>query len=609
MMDQFDEIREFSNCEFMIVTDIDGIPVVDTTDALAAESEETLVTMIEELDRRLEAGYEDEEDGEGGEAPEPAKEDVEGAVIGLLFGQDGLYNVVMSVIANDEAIFGYVVVGYKVDNTKAESISRVTNCDLVILARGGEEAYKPVARYFEDTKDISEQELATRVLGAGPGEVFEFKLSGKPFKGLAGRLEGLGNEAYYVTIKSLEKEYRPFREITRGLILIGVLAILVISPLSVVAARGVTRPVNHLVEEIEKVQEGEYDEQKIVVESSDEIGIMANAFKEMVRELREQRELIEFLEQSVTDRTVMDISESQPTVALSPSQVMSNTMTPSIMGDEVRRAMDGRGELPMGFLLANRYEIISILGRGGMGVVYRARDRSLDEVVAIKMLHMGSAALKDMLKQETKLARKVTHRNILRIFDLGELDEDIQFISMEFVNGTTMNDALRRSGRLPPAIGLRVIRQVCKGLAAAHAEGIIHGDIKPENIIINNRGEVKVMDFGVARLATVELRDGDMISGTPAYMAPEQIQGRPELRSDIYSVGIMIYEFFAGGTPFKGRVTEVLRQQMESEIPDLAKINPRLPAKVVEVVNKSTMKDVSQRYSTIRDVLNDLKGL
>ena len=397
-----------------------------------------------------------------------------------------------------------------------------------------------------------------------------------------------------------------------GMMLIGGLALVIISPLSVAAARGVTRPVNHLVEEIEKVREGQYDEQAIMVESSDEIGIMATAFKDMVRELREQRELIDFLEQSMTERTALDLKPPADsvgaTVSINPSQMMG-TMTPSLMGDEVRRAMDGQGELPTGFLLAHRYEIISILGRGGMGVVYRARDKSLDEVVAIKMLHMDSSALADMLKQETKLARKVTHRNLLRIFDLGELDEDIQFISMEYVNGTTMKDALRRSGRLPPGIGLRVTRQVCKGLYAAHSAGIIHGDIKPENIIINNRGEVKVMDFGVARLANVAMRDGDMISGTPAYMAPEQIKGRPEIRSDIYSLGIMIFEFFAGGTPFKGRVQEVLRHHMESPIPDLGAINPELPVQLIRVVNKATRKNADERYASIREMLADLKGI
>ena len=616
MMDQFDEIKRFSNCEFMIVLDAYGEPVVDTSEEIAANARETLLRYMEELDRRLGIAYEEEtEDGpglnEGGSPPEEdlvemAEPSEEAYLIGSLASADRLFNVVMSPLSSLDFMHGYVVVGYAVDNSAAANIGKITNCDLIILTEQPDGNPAVVASYFQ--KPLNNQALLASLPPFTKGEIFDFTVDGRRFKGLAEALPSPTDSSAgrYVTLKSLREETAPFRDIRSGMLLIGLLAFAVVVPVSLFAARGVTRPVNQLVEAIEKVRDGEYDEKNIAVQSGDEIGVMAGAFKDMVRELREQKELIEFMEKSAAaSATAIDPDKTEVLPdrmgASSASQFLTQT------SHAVRKAMDDDDHLPTGFLLANRYEILNVIGQGGMGVVYRAKDGSLDEVVAIKMLHLEKPEYADMLKRETKLARMVTHRNILRIYDLGELGE-IQFISMEFVEGQTLKGLLKCKMQLPVPIGLRVARQVLLGLTAAHDADVIHGDIKPENVIISHRGEVKVMDFGVARLANVETAGGS-VSGTPRYMPPEQFQGRPiNSRSDIYSLGIMLFELFAGEPPFNGKtLSELFTRHLNTPLPALRDFNNAVSPDLVYILERATQKRPEDRYESAREMLAALK--
>jgi len=612
LLDQYQEIKGFSNCEFMIVMDSDGQAIAEYQDLdgkkteIANDSRETLAAFIQELDNNFGDVYEDEvSEGlneNGGPAPEEMNqtESTSDALIGTLPSMGRLFNVVVSPITDDEYLHGYVVVGYAVDDQQAEKIGKITNCDLIILSGSGMGESKMVARYFEaGGSNYSDADLIEALSQAADDEVFDFMVKGNHYKGLLSPIKSVGDRVVgrQATIKSMAAEKAPFRSIQSGMLLIGGLALLIVSPLSFLAARGVTRPINHLVGAIEKVREGDYDEKQIEVKSQDEIGVMAGAFKAMVRELREQQELIEFLESSSQKRQL----DPNATEILGATRDTMNT-------GAVRKAMNDDDHLPAGFMLAGRYKIMDVLGQGGMGVVYRAMDNTLDEVVAIKMLHLERSENADMLKRETKLARKVTHRNILRIYDLGELQE-IQFISMEYVNGITVKKLLERTGQLPLAIGMRIARQVCMGLSAAHAAGIVHGDIKPENVIINKRGETKVMDFGVARVAAVETGQGDLVSGTPRYMPPEQFQGRGiDSRSDIYSLGIMLFELFAGAPPFTGKtLPELFTRHLSRELPPLRERNPKVPPRLVEIIERATSKKQDDRYASAREMLAALK--
>ncbi|HEX6639916.1 MAG TPA: protein kinase, partial [Thermoanaerobaculia bacterium] len=218
-----------------------------------------------------------------------------------------------------------------------------------------------------------------------------------------------------------------------------------------------------------------------------------------------------------------------------------------------------QADLALGHLFANRYQIESVLGRGGMGVVYKATDTQLDETVAIKTLpgDVMTRSPEDLerFKREIRLARRITHRNVLRTYDYGEA-EGVYFISMEFVRGYTLSELLDEAEQrqMPTRAAVGITRQICRGLQAAHEQGIIHRDIKPQNVLVDAKGEAKLMDFGIARMAeTMEgVTQAGLIVGTPHYMSPEQVQGKQlDARSDVYSMGVLIYEMLVGRRPFE----------------------------------------------------------
>jgi hypothetical protein len=220
-----------------------------------------------------------------------------------------------------------------------------------------------------------------------------------------------------------------------------------------------------------------------------------------------------------------------------------------------------------GTLLSERYRIIGLLGKGGMGEVYRADDLKLGQPVALKFLpeslEQDPSRLSRLLN-EVRLARQVSHPNVCRVYDVGELDGS-HFMAMEYVDGEDLASLLRRIGRLPHEKALEISRQICAGLAAAHAQNILHRDLKPANVMIDGRGRVKLTDFGLAGLEE-QVEGKDLRSGTPAYMAPEQLAGREvTVRSDIYSLGLVLYEIFTGKRAFSGKsVAEITRMQLES---------------------------------------------
>jgi serine/threonine-protein kinase len=221
-------------------------------------------------------------------------------------------------------------------------------------------------------------------------------------------------------------------------------------------------------------------------------------------------------------------------------------------------AMATLSSIGPGSLLGSRFEIVSVLGAGGMGVVYKARDRELDDLVALKMIRKevaGDRALVERLKTELKLARRITHPHVLRTHDFGEID-GVPFISMEYVRGITLRAMLEQSGRLPYSAGIRLARQLLSGLAAAHELEIVHRDIKPENVLLDPLGNLKLMDFGLAR-PVERMEPGQTqagwVVGTPHYLAPEQIEGREATqRADVYASGVVLFEVFTGKLPFGG---------------------------------------------------------
>src|SRR6202140_3917356 len=210
------------------------------------------------------------------------------------------------------------------------------------------------------------------------------------------------------------------------------------------------------------------------------------------------------------------------------------------------------GRFLPGRLVASRYRIIALLGKGGMGEVYRADDLTLGQAVAMKFLPdeaAGDEALLERFRNEVRMARRVSHPNVCRVYDVGEVDGHT-FFTMEYVVAEALASLLRRIGRLPPDKALEIARQLCAGLAAAHTKDVLHRDLKPANLMLDGRGQVVITDFGLAGVAD-NIRGAEVRSGTPAYMSPEQLTGKEvTMRSDIYALGLVLYEVFTGKRAF-----------------------------------------------------------
>src|SRR6266516_1322908 len=234
-----------------------------------------------------------------------------------------------------------------------------------------------------------------------------------------------------------------------------------------------------------------------------------------------------------------------------------------------------------------------------MGVVYKATDTQLDETVAIKTLPgdvmTRSPEELERFKREIRLARKITHRNVLRTYDYGEA-EGVYFISMECVRGYTLSELLEEapSHRLAPRVALGISRQICRGLQAAHEQGIIHRDIKPQNVLIDHKGEVKLMDFGIARMAEAKegMTQAGLIVGTPHYMSPEQVQGKQlDPRSDVYSMGVMLYELLVGRRPFESSsLTGVLTAHITEAPQPPIDLRPRIGRQINAIILRCLAK-------------------
>src|SRR5215470_10532083 len=253
-------------------------------------------------------------------------------------------------------------------------------------------------------------------------------------------------------------------------------------------------------------------------------------------------------------------------------------------------------------------------GRGRMGAVYKAYDKELNRVVALKLVRpelTSDASSMQRFKQELLLASKISHKNILRIHDLGDV-EGVKFISMAYVEGEDLHHVLGREGRLPLARLLNITKQLCAALDAAHTEGVVHRDLKPQNVLIDGSDNAYVSDFGLAKSleesAAIMTRTGEVL-GTPRYMSPEQVEGKPaDHRSDIYSLGLILYEMATGDMPFKGdSAFQVMYQRVTQNPKSPKEVNPDLPDYVVRIILRCLERDTNLRYPQARDVMHDLE--
>jgi len=320
---------------------------------------------------------------------------------------------------------------------------------------------------------------------------------------------------------------------------------------------------------------------------------------------------------TISDEPSAPLPSVRPTtrVPANPDATISDSI-PDIPDSVGGRPLSGiymkEAILQPGDLIGSRYEILLLLGEGGMGAVYKALDREVDRTVALKLIRpelASNPAILARFKQELLTAHQVTHKNVIRIYDISEAD-GVKFITMEFVEGDDLRRILTKEGKLTIERSVEIIRQVCLALEAAHAAGVIHRDLKPQNIMQETKsGRILVMDFGLARTIGGDgMTQTGALLGTIEYMSPEQAMGKSlDQRSDIFAVGLIFYELLVGKTPYKAdtAMASLLKRNQERAVP-AADLDSSVPKALSDIVSKCLERDLDHRYQSVQEILHDL---
>ncbi len=525
---------------------------------------------------------------------------------------DRLFTAVAVPMQTGPELVGVLVAGYGLDESVASQIRRLTHSEIAFVVQSPGQPGHLAASSLGPRESALSAALPSPGLAGAETAPFEVDLGGDRHIGVRIPLKGAGGEEIgaVLALRSLSAETAAFRQFRNSLVLVslGVMAFGLVAAWG--AASRITGPVRKLASLVERVRDGSHSG-AVSVPGRDEIGVLARAFNGLLADLREKDQMIAFLREGMTALRAATTGAGAP----------GGKAAPPPAGDVPTVVLPAAGaSLERGQIFADRYEVLGTLGKGGMGVVYRARDRQLDEVVALKLLRPEAMAqdpsLLDRFKQEIKLARRITHRNVLRTHDFGEA-AGVPYISMEYFDGVTLKEVIRNRGALPLGVGLKIAKDMCHGLGAAHEMGVVHRDIKPHNMmILPESADLKIMDFGISRVSSVEpgaagLTTAGTVMGTPDYMPPEQAQGRPaDFRSDLYSLAVVLFEIFTGRLPFRGETPmAVIMAHVQQAPPRPRGVNPRLSGELDTVIARGLQKDPARRWQRADELLEALSSV
>jgi eukaryotic-like serine/threonine-protein kinase len=578
-LDQANDIRDLTGAAWVLVTNADGILKART-------------------DRPAE---EDVDYSRGALIANALSGDEATGAFGDLQTHKLFYAVALPLRAKvQDAPQGVLVASYAFDDTLAGAIRQATGTELVFFSLDtlGHAVVVgstvPADQVGPALVDIHADSLAA----ATDGMAMNAQMHGEHYIGLVEKITSAGGDALggYVALRSREAELAPFRALQRALYYAFGVGFILALVLAYVGAAHVAAPVRRLALATRKVRDGDYSVD-LPVMSGDEIGMLSQDFKSLVEDLKEKNDLVEYM------MSATGAAATQPISSVSTS---------------VRAVAPASDIIQPGSLFAGRYEVKGLLGMGGMGVVYRAFDRELQEPVAIKTLKTeamsGDSVALDRFKQEIRLARKIAHRNVVRTYDLGEV-KGMYYLTMEFVEGKSLKQLIQSRGRLPIPVTLTIGKQLCRALEVAHEQGVIHRDIKPQNMVVEPNGFLKVMDFGIARLANPPkgkgLTEAGTSIGTPDYMSPEQLQGLDlDPRSDLYSAGVVLFECVSGRLPFEADTPwTLIAKHLEEEPPNPRTLNAEVPDALAAVILKAMGRNPDDRYQTAEEMHDALAAI
>ncbi len=503
---------------------------------------------------------------------------------------DRVYQAAIVPLARGQNLIGFLLTGLQVDDRLTGQIGRLSGTDAVIVQHQAGNIL-PIGSTLDIDQtnallQAAQAKRSTEVAADGHLELNVGGLSLATRSSTLTQLEG-DTSIEILSAVSIDQTLQPFINTRNILLAAGSVMIVLAFVVAGLFVRRALRPLQHISQATKAVAEGHYDSafpQRV----GQDLQELNQAINHLVRDLRGKDDL------------------SRHMVEISKKAHQSTDMTGDVK--ESAKVMHS------GRVLINRYHVLEQLGSGGMGIVFKAIDQELDEIIALKMLKQRGDNEADVarFKDEIRLARRISHPNVVRIHDYGQMGSSV-FISMEFVQGYTLQQLLKHAFKLRPHAAMHVSQHICKGLIAAHEAGVVHRDLKPANIIVELDATIKLMDFGIARAAHAigNSKSEDMVEGTAGYLAPEQAMGKgSDERTDIYALGVLMMEMFTGRKPFTGDTEEqVMLKHMNAEPRPISDHWQDAPQALVDLILACLAKRPSERPQSVQSVFTALENV